>query len=88
MAVTAALLAWTTRDEYPLWVPISSVLAISVVISTMYLGIHWATDVIFGIVLAWISVTLGTRFEETPPSLGGVKRRLSAATAVIPDRSG
>jgi membrane-associated phospholipid phosphatase len=87
MAVTAALLAWTTRDEYPLWVPISSVLAISVVISTMYLGIHWATDVIFGIVLAWISVTLGTRFEETPPSLGGVKRRLSAATAVIPDRS-
>jgi membrane-associated phospholipid phosphatase len=83
MAVTAALLAWTTRDEYPLWVPISSVLAISVVISTMYLGIHWATDVIFGIVLAWISVTLGTRFEETPPSLGGVKRRLSAVIAAI-----
>jgi membrane-associated phospholipid phosphatase len=83
MAVTAALIAWTTRDEYPLWVPISSVLAISVVISTMYLGIHWATDVIFGIVLAWISVTLGTRFEETPPSLGGVKRRLSAVIAAI-----
>ncbi|MEF8777556.1 MAG: phosphatase PAP2 family protein [Natronomonas sp.] len=88
MAVTAALLAWTTRDEYPLWVPVSSVLAVSVVISTMYLGIHWATDVIFGIVLAWISVTLGTRLEETPPSLGGLKRRLSAATAVIPGRSG
>lgn len=88
MAVTAALLAWTTREEYPIWVPISAVLAVSVVVSTMYLGIHWATDVIFGIVLAWISVTLGTRFEETPPSLGGVKRRLSAVTAVIPSRSG
>lgn len=83
MAVTAALLAWTTRDEYPLWVPLSVVLAVSVVISTMYLGIHWATDVIFGIVLAWISVSIGTRLEETPPSLGRTKRRLSALVDAI-----
>jgi membrane-associated phospholipid phosphatase len=67
MAVTAALLAWTTRDEYPVWVPVSAVLAVSVVISTMYLGIHWATDVIFGIALAWISVKLGRHMEGTPP---------------------
>ena len=83
MAVTAALLAWTTRDEYPLWVPVAAVLAVSVCIATMYLGIHWATDVIFGIVLAWISVTIGTRFEGTPPSLEGAKHRLSGITERI-----
>jgi len=84
MAVTAALLAWTTREEYPLWVPVSAVLAVSVVVSTMYLGIHWATDVIFGIVLAWISVSIGTRLEDTPPTLKGVKTRLRSATRAIP----
>ncbi len=84
MAVTAALLAWTTRKEYPLWVPVSAVLAVSVVISTMYLGIHWATDVVFGIALAWISVNIGTRLEDTPPTLEGFKTRLRSATSVIP----
>ena len=87
MAVTAALLAWTTREKYPLWVPIAAALAISVVISTMYLGIHWATDVLFGIVLAGVSVRIGIRFEETPPTLGGAKRRLSAVTDAIPGRT-
>ncbi len=77
MAVSAALLAWTTREEYPLWVPIAAGLAISVLVSTMYLGIHWATDVIFGIILGWISVRIGIRFEDSVPSLGGVKNRLS-----------
>jgi membrane-associated phospholipid phosphatase len=86
MAVTAALLAWTTRDDYPLWVPIAVPLAVSVVISTMYLGIHWATDVLFGIVLAWVSVRIGTRFEGTPPTIRGAKRQLSALADAIPDR--
>ncbi len=84
MAVTAALLAWTTRREYPIWVPVAAVLAVSVVVSTMYLGIHWAVDVIAGIVLAWISVTIGTRLENTPPTIDGAKRRLSALRDVIP----
>lgn len=84
MAVTAGLLAWTTRDEYPVWVPISAVLAISVVISTMYLGIHWATDAIFGIVLGWISVSIATRFDGTPPTGGEIKSRLRTAANAIP----
>ena len=87
MAVTAALLAWTTRREYPLWVLVSFVLAISVVISTMYLGIHWATDVIFGIALAVVSVRIGTHFEEKPPSYKSVKSRLNALVNAIPIRS-
>ena len=87
MAVTAALLAWTTRDEYPRWVPIAAVLSVSVLISTMYLGIHWATDVIFGIVLAWVSVSIGTRLEDTPPTLEGFKTRVETVVRAIPGRT-
>ena len=87
MAVTAALLAWTTRKEYPIWVPISAVLAVSVVISTMYLGIHWGTDVVFGIALAWISVGIGKRFEDSPPAVGWFRARLGAVADAIPDRT-
>ena len=86
MAVTVALLAWRTRDDYPLWVPIATVLAASVVVSTMYLGIHWATDVIFGAVLAGISVRIGVYFEETVP-LGEARRRLAALADIIPGRT-
>ncbi|CAI49583.1 probable PAP2-type phosphatase [Natronomonas pharaonis DSM 2160] len=84
MAVTAALLAWTTRDEYPLWVPVAALLAVSVAISTMYLGIHWATDVVFGIALAWVSVELGKRYEETPPTLGRLKAGAGRVWRAIP----
>jgi membrane-associated phospholipid phosphatase len=87
MAVTAALLAWTTREEYPLWVPVAVALAVSVVVSTMYLGIHWATDAIFGALLAWVSVRVGTRFEETPPTLDGARRRFSTLLSVISGRT-
>ena len=86
MAVTAALLAWTTRDEYPIWVPVSAVLAVSVVIATMYLGIHWATDAIFGVALAWISVKLGRRMEDTPPEFPRLRTGYRAFRDAIPVR--
>ncbi|MFD1642561.1 phosphatase PAP2 family protein [Halohasta litorea] len=86
MAVTAALLAWSTRDEYPLWVPIATLLAVSVIVSTMYLGIHWATDVIFGIGLGWLSVVIGYRFEDWQPTLTGVKLRLTGIRNAIRSR--
>ncbi|WP_323190298.1 phosphatase PAP2 family protein [Halostella sp. PRR32] len=56
LATTVFLLAWRTRDQYRAWVPISFVLAISVSIATMYLGIHWGTDVVAGTILAVISI--------------------------------
>jgi membrane-associated phospholipid phosphatase len=56
LAVTVALLARKTREEYPYWYPIAIVLAVSVCLSTMYLGIHWGTDVVAGILLALLSV--------------------------------
>ncbi|WP_246279832.1 phosphatase PAP2 family protein [Natronomonas salina] len=87
MAVTAALLAWTTRHEYPLWVPVSAVLAVSVVISTVYLGIHWATDAAFGIVLGWISVRLGQHMEDTPPRFDRLRAGLRTLREAIPVRT-
>jgi len=86
MAVTAALLAWSTREEYPAWVPIAAALAVSVAVSTVYLGIHWATDVLFGVVLGWVSVAIGRRFEGAPPTLEGFRDRLGAAGNLIPGR--
>jgi membrane-associated phospholipid phosphatase len=87
MAITAAHLAWLSRDEYPMWAPVAAVLAISVVIATMYLGIHWATDVIFGIMLGYVSVRIGAYMEETPPSLENIRGRANGLWNAIPGRS-
>ncbi|WP_247003980.1 phosphatase PAP2 family protein [Halosolutus gelatinilyticus] len=58
LASTVALLAWKTRRVYPKWAAVAVVLAICVSLSTMYLGIHWAIDVIAGIGLGYVSVDL------------------------------
>ncbi len=58
---TVALMAVRTRSVFPRWVPIAVALAVCVVISTMYLGIHWLTDVVAGLVLAVIAVWIAER---------------------------
>ncbi|TYL35933.1 phosphatidylglycerophosphatase [Natronococcus pandeyae] len=58
LAAIVAMFAYTTRSSYPKWFPVAVVLAISVAISTMYLGIHWAIDVVAGLALAAICVVL------------------------------
>lgn len=82
LAVTVALLAWSTREEYPLWVPVAALIAGSVVVSTMYLGIHWAADVVAGILLAYASVRIGRRYEEHRPDVNWVRRRIDGVTLV------
>ncbi|HKL30630.1 MAG TPA: phosphatase PAP2 family protein [Natrialbaceae archaeon] len=63
LSVTVALLAYRFREAYPRWLPIAVWLAASVTISTIYLGIHWGTDVLAGIALAVLSVFVAERVE-------------------------
>lgn len=64
LSATVALLAVRTRDVYPRWPPVAVVLAASVALSTMYLGIHWAMDVVAGLVLAAGSVAVASRWHS------------------------
>ncbi len=66
LSVTVATFAVRSRETYPVWTAIATILAGSVVISTTYLGIHWLTDVVAGFVLAGLCVALAERF--TPRS--------------------
>jgi len=60
-SVTIVVLAWRTRAEYPVWAGVATVLGTSIVFATMYLGIHWATDVVAGVALAAGAVAVADR---------------------------
>jgi hypothetical protein len=64
IALTVVMLANRTRDTYPLWLLVSTPLAICVLIATMYLGIHWGVDVVAGAALAVISVEGAKRLTD------------------------
>lgn len=85
LAVTVAALAYRTREAYPRWVPISVFLAVSVIISTMYLGIHWGIDVVAGVVLAGISVA-GSVWLTSPERQNDRIGRLGTRLRMLVDR--
>lgn len=58
MSVTVALLAYRTRHVYPGWAALATGFALSITTATMYLGIHWATDVVAGVGLAALAVVV------------------------------
>ncbi|MGM0448563.1 MAG: phosphatase PAP2 family protein [Methanobacteriota archaeon] len=64
LAVTVGTFAVLTREEYPRWTPVAVWLSLSVVVATMYLGIHWLTDVVAGFALAFGSVALAYRLVK------------------------
>lgn len=64
LSATVATFAWMTRSAFPKWFPVATVLAASVAISTMYLGIHWGLDVTAGLLLAALCVTLSDRLVD------------------------
>lgn len=61
LSVTVALLAYRFRDIHRRWIPVAGLLAASIAVSTMYLGIHWLTDVVAGILVAAVSVAVAFR---------------------------
>lgn len=77
LSMTVLFIAWLTRRKYPIWLLVSSVLAISVVLSTMYLGIHWFSDVVAGTMLALVSVYIG-RHYTFEGILGGARTYVAA----------
>jgi len=83
LSVTVAAFAFLTREEYPGWVPVAGWIAFSVVVSTMYLGIHWLTDVFAGTALALGCVYLSYRYVD-PTGDGGE----SAVKAGAPEATG
>ncbi|WP_435075067.1 phosphatase PAP2 family protein [Halorubrum sp. HHNYT27] len=71
LSVTVATFAVLTRGAYPRWTPVALWLSTSVVIATMYLGIHWLTDVIGGIALAFGCVSLSYRIVDGADAVAG-----------------
>jgi len=64
LSTTVATFAVKTRKPYPLWTAVAIGLATSVILSTMYLGIHWATDVVAGALLGVGCVALAERYID------------------------
>ncbi len=64
LSATVAIFAVLTGREYPGWAVVAVPLAVSVIIATMYLGIHWLVDVLGGIGLAAGTVYLSYRLVD------------------------
>jgi membrane-associated phospholipid phosphatase len=62
LSVTVATQAWRTRATYPRWPVVAVPITVGVVVATMYLGIHWAIDVLAGVVLGVGSVRLAVQW--------------------------
>jgi len=64
LSVTVLLLAYRTRGVYPGWFLLTIPIVGSIVLATMYLGIHWAIDVLAGALLAVVSVHIAARYHD------------------------
>lgn len=64
LSATAMLFAWRTRESLPAWLPIAVFVGSGVIVSTMYLAIHWFIDVLAGLALAGISTWGGIHLHE------------------------
>ncbi|QAU11899.1 inositol phosphorylceramide synthase [Halorubrum sp. BOL3-1] len=77
LSVAVLAVAWRSRRTHPRWTPAAAAVAAAVVFSTMYLGIHWLTDVVAGVALGVGSVYGAARIVDraesrsTPAHPGG-----------------
>jgi len=70
LSMSVAFLAVYYRSVSTRWLPIAVVLGLSITVSTMYLGIHWLTDVVGGIALAVGCVAGGVYVAQDRRSSG------------------
>lgn len=61
LSVTVLLFAHRTRTVYPRWLVVAAPLATAVTVSTVYLGIHWVTDIFAGALLGAVCVVAAIR---------------------------
>lgn len=76
MAATAMFFAWRTRRIFPIWSVIATIYALSIIFSTMYLGIHWSIDVVAGVVLAAGAYYVGIIVVRNEQSIANAVGRL------------
>ena len=68
LSVAVVAVAWRSRRTHPRWTPVAAAAAAAVVFSTMYLGIHWLSDVVAGVALGVGSVALSARIVDRAES--------------------
>ena len=61
LSITVFLVAVSTHDEFPRWTSVAGILVASILLSTLYLGVHWVTDLVAGGVLAVGGVVVADR---------------------------
>jgi len=61
LSITVFLTAVGTHEQFPRWTPIAGVLTLSILASTVYLGVHWVTDLVAGGVLAVVGIAVARR---------------------------
>lgn len=62
LSVTLALLAW--RHQYKLWKLLAGLSAVIVIFSIFYLGIHWLSDMIGGVILGCFAAFSGVKLAN------------------------
>ncbi|MFW5999827.1 MAG: phosphatase PAP2 family protein [Halorubrum sp.] len=85
LSVAVVAVAWRSRRTHPRWTPVAAAVAAAVVYSTMYLGIHWLSDVVAGVALGVGSVAAAARIVDRAESSaiaahGGERGEPSART--------
>lgn len=71
LAGTAWLVARDRRGLHPRLAPLTGAVAVLTVLSTFYLGIHWVTDGVAGILLAVLCHRISRRFAGTASGPSG-----------------
>lgn len=76
VAFTAALTVHLMRSSWELLRGAAAVHGVLLVVSVVYVRVHWVGDVIGGLLVAWIALWLAERAARRQGPLGGLARRL------------